>query len=54
MIAYVLIAAIALLAFAFLIVFGPLLHDTAVRFAPALAPFSGTSRLRAMPSPPLC
>jgi membrane protein len=37
-IAYVLIAALALLAFAILIVFGPLLHDAAVQFAPWLAP----------------
>jgi membrane protein len=37
-IAYVLIAAVALLAFALLIVLGPLIYATAVRFAPGLAP----------------
>jgi membrane protein len=37
-IAYVLVAAVALLAFAFLIVLGPLLYAAAVRFAPWLAP----------------
>jgi membrane protein len=37
-IAYVLIAAVALLALAFLIVLGPLLFATAVKFAPVLAP----------------
>jgi membrane protein len=35
-IVYVLIAALALLVFAFLIAFGPLLHDAASRVAPAL------------------
>ena len=39
LIGYVLIAAIALLAMAFLIVLGPLLFTTASRFAPALAQF---------------
>jgi membrane protein len=38
-IAYVLIGAVALLAMAFLIVLGPLLFNTASRFAPALVPF---------------
>jgi membrane protein len=37
-IAYVLVAAVALLAFALLIVLGPLLHDTAVSHAPWLMP----------------
>ena len=37
-IAYVLIAAVALLALAFLIVLGPLLFSTALKFAPWLAP----------------
>jgi membrane protein len=37
-IAYVLIAAVALLALAFLIVLGPLLFVTALKFAPLLAP----------------
>src|SRR6185295_4757409 len=38
-IAYVLVAAVALLAFAFLVVLGPLLFDTATKLAPWLAPF---------------
>jgi membrane protein len=37
-IAYVLIAAVALLAFALLIVLGPLIYAAALRFAPGLAP----------------
>jgi membrane protein len=39
-IAYVLIGALALLALAFLVVLGPLLWSVALRYFPALAPFS--------------
>jgi len=44
-IGYVIVAAIALLAFSFLIVLWPLLWETAARFAPALAQFDGTSTI---------
>jgi membrane protein len=39
--AYVVVAAIALLAFAFLVVLGPLIWVSALSFAPALAPLQG-------------
>ncbi len=42
-IAYVLIAAVALLTLAFLIVLGPRVYPIAVRIAPVLAPFAATS-----------
>jgi membrane protein len=41
-IAYVLVGALALLALAFLVVLGPLIFATAVRYAPWLAPLEGT------------
>ncbi len=41
-IAYVLVAAIALLALGFLVVLGPLLFHTALRYAPWLEPLEGT------------
>jgi membrane protein len=44
-IGYVIVAAIALLAFSFLIVLWPLFWETAARFAPALAQFDGTSTI---------
>src|SRR5690348_4217771 len=39
---YVLIGAVAILAFSFLVVLAPFLWDRLVRFAPQVAPFSGT------------
>jgi membrane protein len=44
-IAYVLVAAMGLLALGFLIVLGPLLFRTALRYAPWLAPLEGTVTL---------
>ncbi len=44
-IAYVLVAAMGLLALGFLIVLGPLLFRTALRYAPWLAPLEGTFTL---------
>jgi membrane protein len=44
-IAYVLVAAIGLLALGFLVVLGPLLFRTALRYAPWLAPLEGTFTL---------
>src|SRR5262249_1298499 len=41
-IAYVLVAAVGLLALGFLIVFGPLIFRTALRYAPWLEPLEGT------------
>ena len=41
-IAYVLVAALGLLALGFLIVLGPLLFHTALRYAPWLEPLEGT------------